>query len=83
MSDKPTHRKAADCETCKWWVNEQDGRPAGVCCRYPPTPVVGPYEYETRWPETFIHDWCGEWSVGSERGKEAPWNDSQAMVRGM
>jgi hypothetical protein len=49
------------CEHCAHWT-------AGLCCRFPPAPVVFPVTLQSDaradffFPETKPDDHCGEWS---------------------
>ena len=62
----PRHRR---CETCEFWEGLGSEGQRGVCMRYPPT--------TEGWPESYIHDWCGEWRSPSTPDKETPDGRSQ------
>lgn len=49
------------CKHCRFW--QPDGK-AGDCRRHPPVIIWGRGEFEdaveTKFPETFPDEWCGE-----------------------
>ena len=52
-----------ECGWCRFWLTSIEGE-YSQCRRYPPTFVNE--ENQGLWPETFITDWCGEFSPEPE-----------------
>lgn len=60
-----------NCLTCRFWEAEpvdEGVKPwSGWCHRYAPRPTTGGDEYIRCWPETYVGDWCGEYSEALDR----------------
>lgn len=59
------------CKDCRFW---QQDKKAGDCRRHPPRIIVFSDEegdYETRFPETFPTEWCGEFQPKEDINNES------------
>jgi hypothetical protein len=55
------------CETCRFWVEDQEDEEIGCCHRYPPRVVIRRGDCpDSLWPETDYDDWCGEHQPAEE-----------------
>ena len=59
------------CETCKFWLSEDDDPDEGSegsCCRYPPVAFsAGNWGYH---PMVMGCDWCGEYQIDLKKVSE-------------
>ena len=75
------------CISCMFWAGVTSDREASYdngflvreCRRKAPVPHVPPLSgtLHAGWPNTFAHDWCGEWQIVSSCRE-----DAAQMLRG-